>query len=121
MTLGAIHQTQIELVATGMAVGETCGVVARQHAAGEWCKKQLFPVERLLAVGVAGAQCPCWSGGVAHTELVNVDVAPAKAGTITITELAARVEVVAERAHARSGDALDIEGGGQRRSCGPWP
>src|SRR3546814_2750710 len=80
MTLGAIHQTQIELVATGMAVGETCGVVVRQHAAGEWCKKQLFPVERLLAVGVAGAQCPCWSGGVAHTELVNVDVAPAKAG-----------------------------------------
>src|SRR3546814_8079999 len=90
MTLGAIHQTQIELVATGMAVGETCGVVVRQYAAGEWCKKQLFPVERLLAVGVAGAQCPCWSGGVAHTELVNVDVAPAKAGTITITELADR-------------------------------
>src|SRR3546814_2425381 len=50
---------------------------------------------------------------------VNVDVAPAKAGTITITELAGRVEVVAERAHARVGDALEVEGGGQRRRCGP--
>src|SRR3546814_16413068 len=99
MTLGAIHQTQIELVATGMAVGETCGVVVRQHAAGEWCKKQLFPVERLLAVGVAGAQCPCWSGGVAHTELVNVDVAPAKAGPITTTEMAGSCEVVTPGAH----------------------